>query len=464
MSSIPRERNRRRQELLIRVRITSWMSALFLAVVGSMAAVATVALCAFAFTAKAQEALQDYEVKDEPPRGVTVTERRRPELDPLGVRAAGFLFYPKLGVTEQYDDNIFSTETGEEDDFITIVSPSFWLRSDWRNHALNFFGTADIGLHAENDAEDYEDYTVGTEGRVDIVRRSFVTAGFRFAHLHEARGSPDDVAGDKPTEFNVLFPQVGVTHRFGRFVVNVDGTLRRFDFDDVPCSSPFVSPCLPAGVINNDDRDRNQWKATVRLDYEIVPNYEAFIRGSYLVTEYDDAVDDNDFDRDSGGYEVVVGTAIDFTGVTFGDVFVGFRSQDPDDPALPTIDGVTFGGQINWNVTGLTTARGFVRRRVEETTQSGSSGSFVTRVGASVDHELLRNLLVGARASYTNYDYEGIDRDDDEFRAGVYGKYLLNRNLYLSARYEFRDRESTGADAGRGFDKNVFMVRLETQL
>ncbi len=101
---------------------------------------------AFAFTAKAQDALRDYEVKDEPPRGVTVTDRRRPELDPRGIRTAGFLFYPKFAVTEKYDDNIFSTETGEEDDFITIVSPSFWLRSNWRNHALNFFGTADIGF------------------------------------------------------------------------------------------------------------------------------------------------------------------------------------------------------------------------------------------------------------------------------------------------------------------------------
>ena len=440
--------------------------------VATGAAVATVALFAFAFTAKAQDALRDYEVKDEPPRGVTVTERRRPELDPLGIRAAGFLFYPKFAVTEQYDDNIFSTETGEEDDFITILSPSFWLRSNWRNHALNFFGTADIGLYAENDDEDYEDYTVGTDGRVDIVRGSFVTAGFSFAHLHEGRGSPDDVAVVtaavplEPTEFDVLFPHVGVTHRFGRFVVNVDGSLRRFDFDDVPCTGG--GSCV-AGAIDNDDRDRNEWDATVRLGYEIVPNYEAFVRASYIVTEYDDALDDGvgpgtREDRDSDGFEIVAGTAIDFTGVTFGDVFVGFRSQSPDDPDLPTIDGIIVGGNINWNVTGLTTVRGFVRRRVEETTQDGASGYFATRVGASVDHELLRNLLVGARASYTNYDYEGIDRDDDEFGAGVYGKYLLNRNLYLSARYDFRDRESSGADEGRDFNKHVFFVRLETQL
>ncbi len=413
-----------------------------------------VALIVAPFAARAQAPTLFHFETREPIRGVTVTDRARPDLDPLGIRAAGFLLYPKLAVAEQYDDNIFSTDTDEEDDFITIANPSIQLRSNWRNHALNFVGTAEIGRYAENSDEDYEDYTIGADGRVDIVRDSFVKAAISFSELHEERGSPDDPGGDEPTEFSVLFPQVGVFHRFGRFNLNVDGTLRRFDFDDASV----------AGVpINNDDRDRNEWEATVRLGYEIVPRYEAFIRASYNVRDYDDAVDDNGFDRDSDGFAVVAGTAIEFTGVTFGNVFVGFHSQDRDDPALSTINGVKFGGQIIWNVTGLTTVKGFVRRTIEETTLAGAAGFFATRVGASVDHELLRNLLVGAEASFTNSAYEGIDRDDDDIGFGVYGKYLLNRHLYLSARYDFRDRESTGADEGRVFDKNVFMVSLATQ-
>lgn len=420
-----------------------------------------VALIVAPFAARAQAPTLFHFETREPIRGVTVTGRARPDLDPLGIRAAGFLLYPKLAVAEQYDDNIFSTDTDEEDDFITIVSPSIQLRSNWRNHALNFFATADIGLYAENNDEDYEDFTVGADGRVDIVRDSFVKAAISFSELHEDRGSPDDPGAGvalEPTEFSVLFPQVGVFHRFGRFNLNVDGTLRRFDFDDVPCTGP--APCV-AGIVNNDDRDRNEWEATARLGYEIVPHYEAFIRASYNVREYDDAVDDVLLDRDSDGYEVVAGTAIEFTGVTFGNVFVGFRSQDPDDPSLPTIDGVGFGGQIIWNVTGLTTVKGFVKRTVEETTQPDAAGFFATRVGASVDHELLRNLLVGAEASFTNSAYEGIDRDDDDIRFGVYGRYILNRHLYLSARYNHSERDSDAA--GADFDKNVFMVRLATQ-
>ena len=58
-----------------------------------------------------------------PERGETVTNRPRPELDRLGVRAGGLFIYPRLGLQEFYNDNIFYTDSGEEDDFITLISP-----------------------------------------------------------------------------------------------------------------------------------------------------------------------------------------------------------------------------------------------------------------------------------------------------------------------------------------------------
>ena len=38
-------------------------------------------------------------------RGETVTNRSRPELDPLGMHAGSFLIYPRLGLQEAYNDN-----------------------------------------------------------------------------------------------------------------------------------------------------------------------------------------------------------------------------------------------------------------------------------------------------------------------------------------------------------------------
>ena len=390
-------------------------------------------------------------VAQEPQPGETVTDRARPELDPLGVRMGGFLFFPQLGIAEQYDDNIFSTDTGEIDDYITVISPSLQLRSNWNNHALNFLVAADAGFYSDNNAENYTDFIVGTDGRLDASRDTSFSLAGAYSRKHEDRGSVDDASGFEPTLYTILSPEIGFSERFGRFTLRVDGSLQRYDFDDVT---------VPA-LVNNDDRDRDEREGTLRLGFEIVPEYEMFVRGTYFDRAYEATFDDNTFERSSNGYEAVLGTAIDFTGVTFGEVFVGYRSQSPDDPLFDKIEGVQYGGAITWNPSGLTTVKGSVERTVEETTLDNASGFFATRGGLSVDHELLRSLILGINANYTAEEYKEIIRDDRIMRAGIYGKYLLNRHLYISVTYDYTNRSSDNPNDD--FVKNQFMFRLQTQ-
>jgi hypothetical protein len=202
------------------------------------------------------------------------------------------------------------------------------------------------------------------------------------------------------------------------------------------------------------------------LGYEVSPGLELFARGTYFAVSYDveAAGDDNGLDRDSTGYETVAGVAFDVSGVTSGEVFAGYRSQDPDDIMLETMKGPQFGGSLTWNPSGLTTVQAEIVRTVEETTQVASPGYFATRYGLGIDHELLRNLLLGLNGSLTTQDYEGsIDRNDDYVRGGLYAKYLMNRYLYVSFNYNYTDRRSNGVDAVGEYNKNVYMLRLQTQ-
>src|SRR5689334_14678398 len=43
-------------------------------------------------------------------RNVSVTERPRPGYEALGLRAGGFMLWPKLTVANEYNDNIFATQ------------------------------------------------------------------------------------------------------------------------------------------------------------------------------------------------------------------------------------------------------------------------------------------------------------------------------------------------------------------
>jgi hypothetical protein len=387
-----------------------------------------------------------------PERGETVLTRDRPELEPMGVRVGSFLVLPSITGAEEFNSNIFATPDEEVSDFITHVLPSLIIDSDWAVHRLTFRADADIGVYADNEDENFQDYRVGAAGRLDISSMSHFALGADFKHLHEARDSPDDVGGAEPTEFNDIAATAEFYQEFGRFRARVLGTFDDLNFDDVPGAG---------GDINNDDRDRYETEGTVRLGYELVPEYEAYAQGSYNVRNYDAATDDNGFDRDSNGFSGDVGIEVDFGGITFGDFFIGYRAQYYDDPEFETIDGLDAGAHLVWNVTPLTTVTGTLRRSIGETVSEDSSGFIGTEFDLTVDHELLRNLILGAEARYVNRDYEGIDRIDDVYEAGINANYMLNRNVYLGGGYEYHSRHSTFAE--EEYDQHVATIHLTLQ-
>ena len=154
--------------------------------------------------------------------------------------------------------------------------------------------------------------------------------------------------------------------------------------------------------------------------------------------------------------------AVDFTGIIFGEFFIGYQRQEFDDGTLETIAGPSGGVDIDWNVTPLTTVSIGVVQEIGDTTQAGSSGINRTTGGVRVDHELLRSLILSADASLEYEDFGGIDRTDYTTEFGLEAKYFLNRYLFASGGYSFRMRQSNSAVAEE-FDQHIGFVRLGVQ-
>ncbi len=397
----------------------------------------------------------------EPFRGDTVATRPRPDYDPAGVRMGSFLIYPKMAVDQTFNDNVFATNDDERSDFITSLQPEVTLASDWNNHAFNLGAGADLGFYSSETGENYQDWNVASDGRIDITRADKLFLGAGYAHLHEERGDPDDLGAiSDPVEYELGTAFLRYARTAGRISLTPEVIFRRYDYQDTNARGPG------SFKVNQDDRDRNVYDTGVRVGYEIAPGYEPFVRVGGNVRDYDRTPDDTGLNRDSYGYDATAGLSIDFGGVTFGDVFAGYRKQVYDDDAdLNNIDGPTVGLSLDWNATNLTSINAKVTRIIEETTEPGSSGYFATSGVVTVDHELLRNLILSATGGITNRDYEGIDRDDYVFLAGAGAKYLMNRNFYVSAGYSYTSEDSdVSGGPSQGYTQNRFLVRLEGQL
>jgi len=395
-------------------------------------------------------------IRPRPERGETVTNRPRPELDRLGVRAGGLFIYPRLGLQEFYNDNIFATDSDEQDDFITLVSPRVDVASDWTKHAFDLYAKAAIGRYADQTGEDFEDFSVGTDGRLDIAQRANLRAGVSYDRLHEGRGSPDDVRRTgspavEPTIFDVGSVFLTYQQWLGRFLLESGGVVDRLNYDNVRREN--------GQTINNDVRDRAIIAGNLKMGYEFIPGYTAFARGEVDYRRYDD-LDAFNVDRDSEGYLIEVGTDFDVTAVLFGNVAIGYRSQDYDDSSFDTIGDVAGRASLTWNPTGLTTVSASITRgEVIETRLSGSAAIFETAGRVTLDHELLRNLLLQAAVSVSDDDYQDIDRSDTYVRSRFGAKYLMNRYIHLDLSYDYLSLGSS-AQGGDFTNNTIFLGAL----
>jgi len=384
----------------------------------------------------------------------TVTSRPRPEYDALGIRYEGFYFYPKWTQTEMFDDNIFAQPTGGDADLISIFSPGFQVRSDFNQHAVNFGARADIGKYMISPSENYDDWSLFGDGRIDVTRDAGLIGSLTFAHRHEDRGSPDNVNGINPTTFYALSPSIGGYWQLNRFSIRTELGLTRYDFNNAEASN--------GQTIIQNDRDRTEYSAGMRFGYEIIPNYEAFINGSYNDRVYNDKVDQTGFRRSSHGWEIDAGTAINLTDLIFGNVYAGYYEQYYQDSRFSTSNGPSFGADLTWNVTKLTTIKALAERRTEETTQVGASSYNSYNVGLSVDHELLRNVILSAAGSYQHNDYNDLNRTDKLYRADAGAKYLINRYAAVGLAYNFLNRNSNLP--GEDFTINQVLLTLDLQM
>lgn len=385
---------------------------------------------------------------------------REPEnFDPRGVAVGSFRLFPVVELQTEWNSNIYATERNEVDDVVFYVAPSLELRSDWNNHALNLVANAKARRYADNDNEDAERFTLGFDGRIDVRRDINLFGGASYMSATEDRSSPDATAAREPTQYDLMKGNAGYFHRFGRFNARLEG-----GFDDYN----FADDTTGAGAnINNDDRDRLETRQSLRLGYEIIPDYEAFVRGTLRQVNYDSTLDDAGFARSGNGYEAVGGLRVELSRITNVEGYVGYLSREYDDARLSTIDGVSFGAAVNWSPRRELNLRGYITREVRETTSANFSGFLSTAFGLEGSYKLFPRLQLTGDVSYETNQYErvstfaGTEREDDVWNASIGAKYFVTTNVYAGPMLSYSSRESNVVNAS--YDQTKVMIRLGWQ-
>jgi len=361
-----------------------------------------------------------------------------------------------LGVDAHFNDNIFADPSNSIEDFIYIGNPEISLESDWNNHFLNFEAEAEIGRYDDNDKEDFDDFSFLADGRLDISRSSYFSSELSYEHNHEERSSAENTAGTDPTIYEVSEVSVTFFRQPNRFFLRLDALLRDTDFEDTSVGER---------IINNDDRDREVKAQSIHVGYEFTPETMVYLRGTANSVNYEQRIDDDGFERSSEGYEVAFGASRAISGVSSISAFAGYRSQNIDDPRFETVDGVSFGADITWNITNLITLKAEAGRTIEPTSIFGASSVDVTSYSLGFDYEPLRSLILSADIEFATDDYQGLEREDETQGARFGMKLMLNRTLHVFLGYDYADREVRPGDfADDIYTINAAFIRIQGQL
>ena len=361
--------------------------------------------------------------------------------EPLGIRAGAFTVRPSLTLGAVYNDNIYATKNNEESDWITTITPAVDVKSDWSRHELHLNTGLTAGFYGDNSGEDYIDAHVLADGRIDVLHESYLRASAGFERLHEERGAPDVVAAwDEPAVYYRSTTGLEYYQGLNRLSVKAGVNFQNLNYTSVDLRS--------GGCQNMDIRDRNLYDINARVAYELLPEVQPFVATHYEWRRYDRS----EARRDSEGYRIALGTGFRISGVTSGEVFGGYMRQEYDQ--FDDISGFWYGMSLSWKPTRLTTVEASAQSSIKETTLAGASGIDADEVGMSIDHELLRNLRVGAFIDYERDDYDGQDITDSYTALGPSVTYLWNRNLSARVEYRYRSKDSNRSD--REYDENVF--------
>jgi hypothetical protein len=390
--------------------------------------------------------------------GQTVTQRPRPELDPIGLHAGDFFWFPRAEFDEAYNNNIFATPSPTTSDLITVLQPSFDLLSSLPRNAVNLHAGAAFQEYAIHPAQNTQSGFGAVDGRLDVDAGSWLYGGAQLAHLYQPRTSPDSPGNAaEPVTYNGYTANAGYMQTGLRLGYQAEIAVNGVRYNAVPL--------IGGGILPQSANDVNIYQAALRGNYELVPDYQGYIRFAENLRIYP-VPSPSGVSLNSQGYRVDLGLQILPAGLAYGEIYAGYLSQNFFTSRLAPISGLDAGGRLVWNVTRLTTATFNAFRTVNtsnSTISNTGTGYLDSAVVVNIDHELLHNLLLNANAGYENDAFQGVSRTDNVLSAGASVKYLLNRNLYLGASYSYQQRTSGGSAAGTPYAQSILMLRLSTQ-
>lgn len=182
--------------------------------------------------------------------------------------------------------------------------------------------------------------------------------------------------------------------------------------------------------------------------------------------QYATTPDDAGFDRNSRGWQILLGLQYNASAVSYVDAAIGYQQQVYADERLVDLSGPTARLALTWNATELLTVTAIAERRLTEQVLNNAGGQSTTLVSLEADQEIYYRTIASAGYQFqfdeteSNGQVAGYTQGTHRFDLGL--RHLLNE--YASAEGFVRYVRSTASISALEYTSTSFGVSLDLHI
>ncbi|MGH8436434.1 MAG: outer membrane beta-barrel protein [Pseudomonas sp.] len=363
-------------------------------------------------------------------------------LEPQSIKLSdGLTFTPTLKVGERYDDNFRAVEEGEESSWITGITPTFVLGAEGRKSAYALTYSANSDIFHSSHTDDNTDHHLTADAGFEFNARNQLKLNTGYHQVEETASLDQNIENDKYSTSNV-----GGVYTYG-----AESARTQVDF-----GANYEELRYQNSNHLNADKERDTTALSSTLYYRVAPKTRALVEARH--TEYDYLTNDR---LNSNNIALLGGLTWDATAKTSGTVKIGGEKKRFDDSSIDDQSGSMWEVGASWKPRTYSTFNLKTRRALDEG-DNGASAIQSQSTTLSWEHEWLERLSSDLSYTYSDQEYQDIDRDDkiDTFGLGL--TYEMRRWLDVGVGYKYSENDSSAA--GESYERNIYSVSFTASL
>lgn len=350
-----------------------------------------------------------------------------------GIRAGGFLFLPAMGLNTEYDDNIDNDKNDHTSDIITTATGSVSVKSNWNRHMIMAGTTQKKVKYKERKSRDFVSNSYFAQARYDVAKETEMNTSVSHSKSHLSRGTGADIDVTNPLDYWVDTATIGFSRTLGYIQFAVDG-------------KQIISTILDKARALTSDYEKKKTKSTGGvISYVRSPGNALYLRTNFSDNEYNLV---NGTTRETDLWNIRSGMEFSTGGLYSGGLFG--RWQRRTDSSLDSADQFfSLGGNLQWNITRLTSLRYSFDKNFSEGESSVSDTALLTSQQLVLSNSFTRLWDGSISLQKDDYDYSvsGTPLEATLYIGKVESSYALTDSLDFNIGVSHQRKESDNKDS-----------------